>query len=60
VRPVDLGLVEGKAMAFAPTQALAPAGPPIGGLAPAQSNGTAAPAPEAPPSQPPTSSARAD
>jgi hypothetical protein len=34
-RPVDLGLLEGKAMAFAPTSALAPEGPPIGGLQPA-------------------------
>ena len=45
-RPVDLGLSEGKSMAFAPTSALRPEGPPIGGLAPAAPSdgaGTAAP-----------------
>lgn len=35
-RPVDLGLSEGRSMAFAPTSALAPEGVPIGGLAPAK------------------------
>src|SRR5205085_5824626 len=34
-RPVDLGLIEGKAMGYLPTSALAPDGPPIGGLSPA-------------------------
>ena len=46
-RPIDLGLSEGKSMAFAPTSALQPEGPPIGGLAPAgPSNGTAPEAPQ--------------
>lgn len=38
VRPVDLGLSEGKSMAFAPAAVLQPEGPPIGGLAPASPN----------------------
>lgn len=42
-RPVDLGLSEGKSMAFAPTSALQPDGPPIGGLAPAGPSDGAAP-----------------
>lgn len=46
-RPIDLGLSEGKSMAFAPTSALQPEGQPIGGLAPAgPSNGTAPEAPQ--------------
>ncbi len=46
-RPVDLGLSEGKSMAFAPTSALQPDGPPIGGLAPAgPSNGAVPDAPQ--------------
>ena len=59
IRPVDLGLSEGKSMAFVPTGALQPEGPPIGGLAPASPNGappaghdlpTVAAEPESPPS----------
>ncbi len=46
-RPVDLGLSEGKSMAFAPTSALQPEGQPIGGLAPAgPSNGAVPDAPQ--------------
>jgi hypothetical protein len=62
VRPLDLGLSEGKSMAFAPTQVLQPEGPVIGGLAPASPNGAGAdrdPAPAAspnPPSERPASS----
>jgi hypothetical protein len=33
--PVDLGLIEGRSMGYLPTSALAPDGPPIGGLLPA-------------------------
>ena len=42
-RPLDLGLSEGKSMGFAPTSALAPQGPPIGGLTPAGPNPQLAP-----------------
>jgi len=51
-RPLDLGLAEGKSMAFAPTSALPPEGPPIGGLGPASPQ-NAAPADPPPPPPPP-------
>lgn len=50
-RPIDLGLSEGKSMAFAPTSAIPPEGPPIGGLVPASPspNGSAGGDPSTPP-----------
>lgn len=52
-RPVDLGLSEGKSIGFAPTSAVPPDGPPIGGLAPASAAADGEPAApaEAPPAQ---------
>ncbi|HWB69023.1 MAG TPA: hypothetical protein VG518_03520 [Solirubrobacterales bacterium] len=48
-RPLDLGLAEGKSMAFAPTSALPPEGPPIGGLGPASPQNVAPADPPPPP-----------